>query len=109
MLDDKPFCFSKPRNSYHKFLDYSEEALAWLMALDASFVLECLQFYVTRADMASSQMPSKVKRLGPVLDPSRRRTTHNAIMRDLMMLENQIPLFHLQKLLEIHLGSEDKA
>ncbi|GLJ35826.1 hypothetical protein SUGI_0719310 [Cryptomeria japonica] len=97
------------RNCYQKFLDYEEETLAWLMALDASFVLECLQFYAEGKDQASSPMSSKVKRLGRVLDPSRRSATHNAIMRDLMMLENQLPLFLLEKLLEIELGSQAKA
>ncbi|XP_057837102.1 putative UPF0481 protein At3g02645 [Cryptomeria japonica] len=80
------------RNCYQKFLDYKEEPLAWLMALDASFLLDCLQYYVKRADRISSQV-----------------ATHNAIMRDLMMLENQLPLFLLQKLLEMQLGSEDNA
>ncbi|GLJ35835.1 hypothetical protein SUGI_0719440 [Cryptomeria japonica] len=93
------------RNCHHKFLDYEEEALAWLMALDASFVLECLQFYVKEGDQASPQ----VKQLGLILDPSRRSATHNAIMRDLIMLENQLPLFLLEKLLEIEMGSQAKA
>ncbi|GLJ35861.1 hypothetical protein SUGI_0719790 [Cryptomeria japonica] len=93
------------RNCHHKFLDYEEEALAWLMALDASFVLECLQFHVKEGDQASPQ----VKQLGLILDPSRRSATHNAIMRDLIMLENQLPLFLLEKLLEIEMGSQAKA
>ncbi|GLJ35838.1 hypothetical protein SUGI_0719480 [Cryptomeria japonica] len=97
------------RNCYQKFLEFKEEPLAWLMALDASFVLECLQFYVKRADRTSSQVSSQVMRLGRVLDTTRRSATHNAIMRDLMMLENQFPLFLLQKLLEMQLGSQDKA
>ncbi|GLJ35852.1 hypothetical protein SUGI_0719660 [Cryptomeria japonica] len=59
------------RNCHHKFLDYEEEALAWLMALDASFVLECLQFYVKEGDQASPQ----VKQLGLILDPSRSSAT----------------------------------
>lgn len=89
------------RSCYHKYLDYSEEALAWLMALDASFVLECLQFYVEQADQSSKEVASEVNQLGRVLDPSGRSATHNTIMRDLMMLENQVPLFLLQKLLEM--------
>ncbi|GLJ35896.1 hypothetical protein SUGI_0720300 [Cryptomeria japonica] len=97
------------RSCYHKYLDYSEEALAWLMALDASFVLECLQFYVIQANQGFTEVSSEVKQLGRVLDPSGRSTTHNAIMRDLMMLENQLPLFLLRKLLEMQLGSHDKA
>ncbi|GLJ35851.1 hypothetical protein SUGI_0719640 [Cryptomeria japonica] len=97
------------RNCYHKFLEYKEEDLAWLMALDGSFLLECLQFYLKRGDRTSSEVSSQLKRLGSVLDTSRRSATHNAIMRDLMMLKNQLPLFVLQKLLEMQLGSQDKA
>ncbi|GLJ35888.1 hypothetical protein SUGI_0720200 [Cryptomeria japonica] len=48
------------RSCYHKYLDYSEEALAWLMALDASFVLECLQFYVEQADQSSKEVASEI-------------------------------------------------
>ncbi|KAH9291887.1 hypothetical protein KI387_042927 [Taxus chinensis] len=80
---------------------YSKDALAWLMALDAAFVLECLQFYVKQADEVSSD---SVKQLGKVLDPSGKSPSHNEIMRDLMMLENQMPLFLLGKLLEMQLG-----
>ncbi|GLJ35860.1 hypothetical protein SUGI_0719760 [Cryptomeria japonica] len=97
------------RNCYHKYLDYNKETLAWLMALDASFVLDCLQFQVERADQPSSQVSSHGKLLGRVLDPTGRSAIHNAIIRDLMMLENQLPLFLLQKLLEMELGSQDKA
>ena len=76
------------RSCYHKYLDFSEEALAWLMALDAAFVLECLQFYVKQAEEKNQQVHREVKQLGRVLDPSGRSAAHNAIMRDLMMLEN---------------------
>ncbi|GLJ35873.1 hypothetical protein SUGI_0719980 [Cryptomeria japonica] len=79
------------------------------MALDASFLLECLHFQVKQADQASPNVSSQVKRLGKVLDASGRSAIHNTIMRDLMMLENQLPLFLLQKLLEMQLGSQDKA
>ncbi|GLJ35877.1 hypothetical protein SUGI_0720060 [Cryptomeria japonica] len=97
------------RNCYHKYLDYKKETLAWLMAMDASFVLDCLQFQVQQADQASLQAVSHVKYLGRVLDPAGRSAIHNTIMRDLMMLENQLPLFLLQKLLEMELGSHNKA
>ncbi|GLJ25735.1 hypothetical protein SUGI_0492660 [Cryptomeria japonica] len=97
------------RSCYHKYLDFSEEALALLMALDAAFVLECLQFYAKQADKTSQEVSSEVKQLGNVLDPSGRSAAHNAIMKDLMMLENQIPLFVLRKLLEMQLLSEAGA
>lgn len=94
------------RSTYHKFLDYKEETLAWIMALDAAFLLECLQFYVGQTDQNSDV---DVKQLGRILDPSGNSAAHNSIVRDLMMLENQLPLFLLQKILELQLGSEAKA
>jgi hypothetical protein len=94
------------RSCYHKFIDYKEETLAWIMALDAAFLLECLQFYVRHADKSSDV---DVKQLGRVLDPTGTSAAHNSIVRDLMMLENQLPLFLLQKLLELQLGSKAKA
>jgi hypothetical protein len=65
-----------------------------------------LQFYVRQADENSDV---DVKQLGRVLDPTGTSAAHNSIVRDLMMLENQLPLFLLQKLLELQLGSEAKA
>ncbi|GLJ35904.1 hypothetical protein SUGI_0720390 [Cryptomeria japonica] len=93
------------RSCYHKYLEYNGEALAWLMALDACFALECLQFLGKRTYQDSSEGTQVPK----CLDPFGRSATHNAIMRDLTMLENQLPLFLLQKLMEIQLGSKDMA
>ncbi|GLJ35886.1 hypothetical protein SUGI_0720180 [Cryptomeria japonica] len=93
------------RSCYHKYLDYNGEALAWLMALDACFVLECLHFLAKPAYQDSSEGIQVAK----CLDPFGRSATHNAILRDVTMLENQVPLFLLQKLLEIQLGSKDMA
>ena len=53
------------QNSYHKFLDYKEETLAWIMTLDAAFLLECLQFYVKHGDEKSN---ADVKQMGRILD-----------------------------------------
>lgn len=95
------------RSCYHKFIDYNEETLSWLMALDAAFLLECLQFYVRHHNDQTSH--SDVKHLGRILDPKAASAVHNSIVRDLMMLENQVPVFLLQKLLELQLGSRAKA
>ena len=35
------------RASYHKFLDIDGDALAWMMAVDMSFLLEFLQVYIS--------------------------------------------------------------
>ncbi|KAK6795570.1 hypothetical protein RDI58_009024 [Solanum bulbocastanum] len=86
------------RSCYHKYLNFNGETLAWMMAVDASFLLEFLRIYavkevivLTRA-ISSSTMPHLV-------DVAGRKSAHNAILRDLAMLENQIPLFVLRKIL----------
>ncbi|XP_052182869.1 putative UPF0481 protein At3g02645 [Diospyros lotus] len=64
------------RGCYHKYLDFNGETLAWMMAVDAAFLLEFIQA------------------------PVGRKSAHGAILRDLVMLENQIPMVLLTKLLE---------
>ena len=93
------------RSCYHNFINYKGETLAWIMAIDAAFLLECLQFYV-RHDNETSD--TDVKQLGQVLHPTGSSASHNAIVRDVMMLKNQLPLFLLQKLLELQLSFEAK-
>ncbi|GLJ35891.1 hypothetical protein SUGI_0720230 [Cryptomeria japonica] len=75
------------------------------MALDTSFVLECLQFMVKQGDQTSSEG----KHIANVLDLSGRRPMQNAIITNMMMLENQEPLFLLQKMLEMQLSSQGMA
>lgn len=76
------------------------------MALDAVFLLQCLQFYVRYLDQSSHD---DVKNLGRALCPTCHGAADNYILRDLMMLENQLPLFLMKMLLELQLGSKAKA
>ncbi|RAL43266.1 hypothetical protein DM860_015156 [Cuscuta australis] len=92
----------KIRACYHKFLDCSDETLWWMMAVDASFLLEFLQELLYAIEEhkdltrgCSSKMSHLVNMTG-----MRRKSTHNAILTDMVMLENQIPLFVLRKMLE---------
>ncbi|KAK9229548.1 hypothetical protein WN944_022511 [Citrus x changshan-huyou] len=78
---------------YHKYLNFSDETLAWMMAIDASFLLEFLQIYAMNDDEFCDY----------------RKAAHNVILRDLVMLENQIPLFVLRKVLEIQYSSPESA
>ncbi|XP_028059404.1 putative UPF0481 protein At3g02645 [Camellia sinensis] len=80
------------RASYHKYLDINGETLAWMMAVDASFLLEFLQIYTIKEGKACM-----------------RKSAHNAILRDMVMLENQIPLFLLRTMLEFQCSSLDLA
>ncbi|CAJ1951343.1 unnamed protein product [Sphenostylis stenocarpa] len=76
------------RACHHKFLDFNGDTLVWMMAIDASFLLEFLQD-------------------GTIVP--RRKSSHNAILRDIVMLENQIPLFVLRKMLELKFSSLEAA
>ncbi|KAE8709171.1 putative UPF0481 protein [Hibiscus syriacus] len=80
------------RACYHKYLHFNGETLVWMMAIDASFLLEFLQIYGLRQGKTLSRM-----------------SAHNSILRDIVMLENQIPLFILRKVLEIQNSSLESA
>ncbi|XXG59066.1 hypothetical protein AAC387_Pa04g1209 [Persea americana] len=82
------------RAYYHKFIDYSGEALAWTMAIDASFMLEYLQIYAKTVTLTKISYS-----MWHLLDYTGRKSGHQAVLRDMIMLENQIPLFVLREFL----------
>ncbi|KAG2700230.1 hypothetical protein I3760_07G222100 [Carya illinoinensis] len=84
------------RSCYLRFLNFDRETLAWMFAIDASFLLECLHIYSPKKGGSLLQTSSK---MGHLINHSRKRTAHHAILRDIIMLENQIPLFLLK---EVH-------
>ncbi|KAK3039197.1 hypothetical protein RJ639_029054 [Escallonia herrerae] len=94
------------RASYHKYLDLRGETLAWMMAVDSSFLLEFLQVYAAKEDRLLRRVTSRMSHL---VDISMRKSAHHAILRDMVMLENQIPLFLLRKTLEHRFSSLDLA
>ncbi|XP_060192125.1 putative UPF0481 protein At3g02645 [Lycium barbarum] len=94
------------RCSYHKYLNFNGETLAWMMAVDASFLLEFLQIYSIREGKVLTSVSSRMSHL---VDVAGRKLTHNAILRDIIMLENQIPLFLLRKMLEFQYSSLELA
>ncbi|KAE8713077.1 Pentatricopeptide repeat superfamily protein isoform 1 [Hibiscus syriacus] len=82
------------RACYNKYLDVEDETLAWMMAVNGSFLLEFLRIHVCREDQVSMTMS---------------KLNHDSILRDVVMLENQIPLFVLRKVLEIQYSSSETA
>ncbi|ESR40748.1 hypothetical protein KPL70_020953 [Citrus sinensis] len=97
----------KIRACYHKFLNFNSETLAWMMAIDASFLLEFLQIYAVKEGKSSATSPSTST--SHLLDYAGTKAAHNAILRDMVMLENQIPLFVLRKMLELQYSSLESA
>ncbi|XP_020577066.1 putative UPF0481 protein At3g02645 [Phalaenopsis equestris] len=90
----------KIRAHYDRYLNLSVETLSWMMAIDACFLLEFLRVYAI--DDAKA-----LRGISPFM--SRRKSTHNSVLRDILMLENQIPLFLLKKVLEVGCASTDQA
>ncbi|KAG8388254.1 hypothetical protein BUALT_Bualt02G0106600 [Buddleja alternifolia] len=99
----------KIRACYHKFLTFNGETLAWMMAVDASFLLEFLQVCAVKQGKAALSSINVGSRLSHLVDLAGNKAAHNAILRDISMLENQIPLFVLRKLLEFQLSSSEKG
>ncbi|CBI29170.3 unnamed protein product, partial [Vitis vinifera] len=52
------------RACYHKFLEFNGDTLAWMMAIDASFLLEFLQVYAIKAGRVLTRVSSRMSHLG---------------------------------------------
>uniref|UniRef100_A0A0E0KFZ8 Uncharacterized protein n=1 Tax=Oryza punctata TaxID=4537 RepID=A0A0E0KFZ8_ORYPU len=96
------------RAYYHRHLGLSNDALAWMMAIDVSFLLEFLQTFSQDSSQwaALQRIPSRMSHL---VDPSRRTSSHTMVLHDVVMLENQIPLFLLLKAIEMRSSSRAAA
>lgn len=67
------------RGSYHSYLDFDDNTLSWIMAIDGLFLVNILQGYIVNLE---------IKKLA--LDA--------IVSRDLMLLENQIPFVVLKEI-----------
>ncbi|PWA47980.1 hypothetical protein CTI12_AA473460 [Artemisia annua] len=76
---------------------YDGETLAWIMAIDVSFLLDFLDAYTIQ----KRSITRVTSRMSYHFYFSCRKFAHNAILRDFDMLENQIPIFLLEKMLEV--------
>ncbi|XP_042047892.1 putative UPF0481 protein At3g02645 [Salvia splendens] len=92
--------------SYHRPLRIGVEALAWMMAVDVSFLFEFMQVCAVKEGKVITRISSRMDYL---INLARRKTAHSAILRDIVMLENQIPLFVMRKLLELQFSSLEMA
>ncbi|KAK9229553.1 hypothetical protein WN944_022516 [Citrus x changshan-huyou] len=77
------------------------------MAIDASFLLEFLQIYAMKDDKLPAT--SSLLSISHLVDYAGMKATHNAILRDMSMLENQIPVLMLRKMLQLRYLSSESA
>ncbi|KAI3872352.1 hypothetical protein MKX03_019619 [Papaver bracteatum] len=116
----------KIRSCYKGYIELKPDVLAWIMAVDASFLVEFLQICAIREGIYDKNMVELPSSISTVIksftwsssylflkDNSsaglRRNSAHNVILRDIMMLENQIPLFLLTKILKKQFSSQETA
>ncbi|KAI8565686.1 hypothetical protein RHMOL_Rhmol03G0280100 [Rhododendron molle] len=86
----------KVRACYHKYLDIEGETLAWIMAIDGLFLLEFLRCYNSSASITTAHL----------VDSIGRKLAHEAVLGDILMLENQIPIFVLREILSMQCSSQ---
>ncbi|CAL1399965.1 unnamed protein product [Linum trigynum] len=97
------------RDCYHKYLDFSDETLAWMMAIDGSLLLELLrgppetQERLTTEDHDVQHHGRSVGSMLTVVKSGQ----NSGMIRDVMMLENQIPMIVLRKILEVQHGTQE--
>ncbi|KAL1551343.1 putative UPF0481 protein [Salvia divinorum] len=94
------------RACYHRPVNFGREALAWMLALDACFTFEFTHVCGLKQGKILEKVPSG---LSHIIDASGKKMAHNSILRDMLMLENQIPLFVMRMLLELHFSSQETA
>ncbi|XP_042506750.1 putative UPF0481 protein At3g02645 [Macadamia integrifolia] len=95
------------RACFHRYLDFNGETLAWMVAVDACFLLEFLYVYAIKEGKVLK--PTILSTMLHLVDYAGTKSAHNALLRDIAMLENQIPLFILRKILEVQNSSLDAA
>ncbi|BAU02521.1 hypothetical protein LR48_Vigan10g053800 [Vigna angularis] len=83
------------RASYHKHLCLKDETLLYTVAIDAFFLLNFFHKYLN--DRLSC---SFMRGLGDQTEFRGLTLTKDAIVRDILMVENQIPMFSLLKILQ---------
>ncbi|XP_040377710.1 putative UPF0481 protein At3g02645 [Oryza brachyantha] len=96
------------RAHYHRHLGIGNDALAWMMAIDVSFLLEFLQTFCPSDGQRA--VPQRIpSRMSHVVDPCRRTSSHGMVLHDVVMLENQVPLFLLLRAMEMRSSSRAAA
>lgn len=99
LVDELSRAEQRFRACYHKFLNLNGETLGWMMAVDSCFLLEFLQVFAVDEGETRSLT-------GTVMQKS---CHHDAILKDIVMLENQVPLFSVKKTLEFISGSVERV
>ncbi|PWA67026.1 hypothetical protein CTI12_AA322170 [Artemisia annua] len=86
------------RACYHKSIDMSADALIWMMTVDMAFLLEFLEVYNIKDERR--MLKKNNSGMSHVVNVTGKKLSHMVILRDLVMVENQLPMFLITKMLE---------
>ncbi|KAL7259625.1 hypothetical protein ACSBR1_005504 [Camellia fascicularis] len=86
------------------YLDVESETLAWIMAIDGLFLLDFLHNYHIYMKENSVSSPATTAHL---VDSTGRKLAHGTVLGDIMLLENQIPIFLLREIVSIQCSLPD--
>lgn len=89
------------RKKYEEKLDCEPENLTLMLSFDGCFILEILR------TLAGEELPVANEYYEPIFERNKVDFAGFDILNDILMLENQIPLIVLRKLLELELNSVD--
>ncbi|KAF8014141.1 hypothetical protein BT93_H0088 [Corymbia citriodora subsp. variegata] len=92
------------RTCYHKFLDIDDKMLSWIMTIDALFL-----FHLLCLPAIGEKTPEPSSPLWGLAVLAGKKLAKDAILRDVMMLENQIPIFFLQQMVTIGCAPLEEA
>ncbi|XP_052198674.1 putative UPF0481 protein At3g02645 [Diospyros lotus] len=84
------------RACYHKYLDIEGHTLSWIMAIDGLFLIDFLYLFTSRKETDLSSAKAHL------VDSGGKKLASDAILGDVLMLENQVPFFVLSKVLSFH-------
>ncbi|KAI8570564.1 hypothetical protein RHMOL_Rhmol01G0044500 [Rhododendron molle] len=85
------------RACYHKYLDIEGNTLMWIMAIDGLFLLVFLQIFTNKDDSKAAHL----------VDSAGGKLSHDSILSDVMLLENQIPFFLFSKIISVQISPDD--
>lgn len=88
------------RACYQNHLSIDIETLAWMMAIDGLFLLEFFHIYVKKCTGVVTSSPARMSYLA-----AGKKLSYDDILKDMFMLENQIPIFVLNKILRVKCSS----
>ncbi|KAL3726737.1 hypothetical protein ACJRO7_031607 [Eucalyptus globulus] len=101
----------KARNCYADTIDLSQEKFLAMMLIDGCFIVELFRGYIIRGIIEEMGIQNSIGDL-PMHDigdlPMHEWGIQNSIRRDLLLLENQLPLFVLSKLYDLIRGPDDQ-